>query len=115
MQIAVFASSHLLGNYREGGLRSFARLQVLAIDFAIGKQLDPLNEMLVLHGMGNAADLDSNVVGIDFNDRYVFFPGGVGRILDKQDHLLTAAVQGAGATVDEFDNVTAQLTLVDFI
>jgi hypothetical protein len=91
----------------EASFGSVGGLEHLALIALLGLQRDPLDVVLFLHGMGDRADLDVDLVTLDGVYGHVLFGGCVGGAGDELLHLLTAAHYGHAAVFDICDDVAA--------
>ena len=93
----------------EGSLRLLARLQEAAADALAVDDLDPLDVVVRLHGMGRAAHLDV----LARTDGHVLFLGRVRGVLRHDLHGLPAARQRAAAHVKHLHHVAALRALAN--
>jgi hypothetical protein len=77
--------------------------------------LNPLDKMLVCHGMSRAPDSDSYSFGCLLDDWNMLFRSRVSRIFNKMLHWLTTADQFASASVDHLHHVSAFAAFIDFV
>ncbi len=113
MDVAVGTGGDVVGLDVEVGLGGVAGIEELAVGSAVGQDLDPLDVVLLFHGVGDRADLDLDAGGSLLDNRDVLLPGGVNGVGAIEGHILSAADQGAGAAVEDLHDVSTLLALVD--
>ena len=113
MQIAERAGSDLFGLNGEQGLGRVAGAEEMAVCLAVGNHLDPLDVVIVLHRMGNGANLHLDTPLDLFDHRHVLLLCGIGGILGEEIHRLAAADQRTAAGVDHLHHIAANTALVD--
>ena len=113
MNIAVFSRGDVTGGQVEDRLRRLAGAEELAISLAVRDDLDPLDIVLLLHGVRNAADLHPDATVEFLDDRHVFLFALVGRLGDQVLHGLSAADQTVLAGGQNLHDITAADAFVD--
>ena len=88
--------------------------ETFALAAAVGLKIDPLNEVLVDHGMGHGADIDLYLAILDTYDGNMLFMARLDRAGLKAGHLLTAAHHGNARIMHHADDVSAMLADVKF-
>jgi hypothetical protein len=114
MQVAELACSEILAFHRKERLGGFSGIEELAVDLIVHDQFHELDPMFLLHGMGDATDFDLDAAVHLLNHRHVLLLGGVYGVLGEAGHLLATANQGAGTSVQDFDDIAASFAFVDF-
>jgi hypothetical protein len=114
VQVAVFPGRQFAGRLdAEARFRRLAGLQELSADVFAIDHLNPLDEMFLFHGVGDASDLHFDAVRGLFNDRDVLFPGSVDCVFGNQVHRLAAADKLSTAHEKDFDHIAAQSAFIN--
>jgi hypothetical protein len=114
VQIAVGARGDGGGFGAETGLRGIARLELLHTVSVVGQQFYPFNVMFFFHRVGNASHADLEAVTGFFDDRHMLFPGRVHSAGLNGRHGLSATGEFPAAAVEDFHNIAAMCTFIDF-
>ncbi len=115
VEIAVFPCRDIRRLDGETRLRRLTRCKELSIDFPVGKNLDPFDVMLLLHGMGDTAYLHLHSTRYFFHDRNMLFLRSIRCVLLHQFHGLAAAHWLACSTMQDLHNIAANSTFVNFV
>ena len=114
VEIAVLIGGYGLVAFGDDKLshRSLIRLQIYLLIALLGLKNDPLDIVDILHGMGHAADGDSDLIAVHLNFGDVLFNCAVAGAGDKLAHLLAAADYGDTLVLHEMDYITAMIAYI---
>ncbi len=114
MQIAILAGGDLVRVDFKDGFRDLSWAEELPADPAvIGNCLNPLDIMLLLHGMGHTADpyLETTLDLLDYRD--MFFFCRINGVLGKQFHRRAATDKLPLSRMQHFHDISTDFTLID--
>jgi len=100
--------------YAEFCFRSIAGVEELDVGYAVGQEFDPLDIMVIGHGMGHGTDLYLITVFRLFNGGNMLFGCPVGSTFTEELHGFTAADEGGGSAVKDFNNISTMFALIYF-
>lgn len=112
MEIVVFPFRNIRrldGEYR---LRHLTRRKELSICFTVGYNLDPFDVMILLHGMGDTSYLHPYAARHFFYKGNMLFLCLILCIFRHRLHWLVAAHQLTHSAVQDFHDITANLSFV---
>ena len=112
MEVAVLIGSHKLvaGCHGKGDLGLLTGLKSLALVALLGLEADPLDVVLLLHGVGDGTHGDGNQVAVNLNHGNVLFGGSVGGVGHQLLHLFAAAADLGAVALDIGNDVAAMGT-----
>ena len=86
---------------------------MLEAELAVGGERDPLDVVLLGHGVGDLADGHDDVVSVLDGHGDVLLCGGVGGAGDEQLHGLAAAARGHAPVLDDGHDVAAVVAAIE--
>ena len=108
MEVAVGVNRHrLLLAQVEHRCRLVTGLEVLAQAAVLGLDVDPLDQVLLHHGVIHRAHVDGQNAVLVFGDGQVLLTAGLDGVGLQSLHLFAAAHHGDTGVVDSFDKVAA--------
>ena len=116
MEVAVGIGSHnpVVLCKDELSLGGLAGLELLALVALLALQGDPLDIVLLQHGVGHLAHLYRDLIAVDRNHGDMLLRGGIHRPGDQLLHLLAATHDRHAAVVDKGDDISAMRTDIEF-
>jgi hypothetical protein len=113
VQVTVFTGRNLIGSDGEKSLGGIAGVQKLTITGVTHYQLNPFDIMFFIHGMSDAADRHLvSTINLG-NHRDMFFLGGINGVFSLKNHWRAATREISAATMQDFNNMSADITLID--
>ena len=113
MNSAILSGRHLICLDLERRFRGITRIEELTVGLSVSNDFYPFDVVLFLHGVSDIPHFDLKALCGLLDHWHMFFFGRINCVLHEKLHVLPTADQLTSATMQYFDDVATEITLIN--